>query len=232
MKTNLIVVYYFGGRRRPIEKEELNPLFCLESQVKYLLKYKHELDQITFVVNGDIPDGYYEAIKPLEEKYNTVTINRENIGLSYGGFAEAASKYIEEFDFFIFLEDDWVFCHDNFDQYLSEKFKKNKNTSMVCAVSSERDIESEKAHGKHASVSIYCSSKIKIKELIKKHGCFPYSPQGYALGQTHQTSSFFEIGKVFDITDDFFVRFLDVRGEQSWGNSKNKELVKQLDFID
>lgn len=232
MKTNLIVVYYFGPKRRPTMRERLIPLFCLKSQVKFLLKYKHQLDQITFVVNGDIPDGYYEAIKPLEEKYNTVTINRENIGLSYGGFAEASSKYIEDFDFFIFLEDDWVFCYDNFDQYLFEKFKKNKNTSMVCAVSSENDPASEAVHGKHASVSIYCSSKDKIKEIIKKYGHFPYSANGYGLGQQSQTNLFFHIGQVVDITDDFYVRFLDSRGEQSWGNIENKELVTQLDFID
>ena len=232
MKSNLIVVYYFGPKRRQTMQERLNPLFCLESQVEFLLKYKHELDQITFVVNGDIPEGYYEAIKPLEEKHNTVTINRENVGLSYGGFAQAASKYIEEFDFFIFLEDDWVFCHDNFDQYLFEKFKKNKNTSMVCAVSSENDPASEKAYGKHASVSIYCSSKDKIKEIIKKHREFPYSPNGYVSGQQFQTNLFFHIGEVADITDDFYVRFLDARGEQSWGDIKNKELVTQLDFID
>jgi GT2 family glycosyltransferase len=210
----------------------VNPLFCLQSQVKHLLKYKHKLDQITFVVNGDIPNGYYETIKPLKEKHRTVTINRENIGLSYGGFAEAASTYIEEFDFFIFLEDDWVFCHDNFDRYILEKFEKHKNTSMVCAVSSETDLRSERSHGKHASVSIYGSSKEKIKELIKKHGLFPYSMDGYGSGQQFQTNLFFHIGKVVDITDDFFVRFLDVRGEQSWGDSKNKELVKQLDFVD
>lgn len=231
MKTNLIVVHYFGPKRRQTMRERLNPFFCLESQVEFLLKYKHKLDQITFVVNGDIPEGYYEAIKPLEEKYNTVTINRENVGLSYGGFAQAASKYIEEFDFFIFLEDDWVFCHDNFDQYLFEKFKKNKNTSMVCAVSSENDPASQ-IHGKHASVSIYCSSKDKIKEIIEKHGEFPYSPNGYDKGQVFQTNLFFHIGEVVDITDDFYVRFLDARGEQSWGDIKNKELVTQLDFID
>lgn len=231
MKTNLVVVHYFGPKRRQTMRERLNPLFCLESQVKFLLKYKHQLDQITFVVNGDIPDRYYETIKSLEEKYNTVTINRENTGLSYGGFSEAVSKYIEDFDFFIFLEDDWVFCHDNFDQYLFEKFKKNKNTSMVCAVSSGSDLASEKIHGKHAAVSIYCSSKDKLKEIIKKYGYFPYSANGYSLGQQFQTNLFFHIGQVVDITDDFYVRFLDARGEQSWGNIKNKELVTQLDFI-
>lgn len=232
MKTNLVVVFYFGPKRRETMRERLNPLFCLESQVKFLLAHKHQLDQITFVVNGDIPDGYYETIKPLEEKYNTVTMNRQNIGLSYGGFSEAVSKYIEEFDFFIFLEDDWVFCHDNFDQYLFEKFKKNKNTSMVCAVSSENDLASQ-GHGKHASVSIYCSSKKKIKEIIKKHGEFPYSTDGYNQGQVFQTNLFFHIGEVVDITDDFFVRFLDNRGAQAWGNPiENKELVTQLDFID
>jgi len=231
VKTNLIVVYYFGARRRQTIQERLNPLFCLENQVKFLLKYKHQLDQITFVVNGGIPDGYNQTIKPLKEKYNIVTINRENTGLSYGGFSEAVSKYIEDFDFFIFLEDDWVFCHDNFDQYLFEKFRKNKNTSMVCAVSSKNDPASHALHGEHASVSIYCSSKEKIKEIIKNQGHFPYSPNGYSNGQVFQTNLFFQIGEVVDITDDFFVKFLDKRGEQSWGDKNKKELVKQLDFI-
>lgn len=232
MKTNLVVVFYFGKKRRFNIMEAIDPLFCLKNQVKFLSEYRHDLDQITFVVNGDIPDLYEETIKPLKSNFNIKTINRENLGLSYGGFSEAVKTYINDFDFFIFLEDDWVFCLDNFDQYLFEKFKKNKKTSMVCAVSSGSDPASEKVYGEHASVSIYCSSKDKIKEIIKKYGEFPYSADGYSSGQKFQTNLFFHIGEVVDITDDFYVRFLDARGGQSWGNIENKELVKQLDFLD
>lgn len=233
MKKNLIVVFYFGNRRRICNNSKLDKFFFLKKQVEFLINYKHDLDQITFVINGDLPseEKYLKIIEPLKNKCNLSTLKRENIGISYGGFSDAVDKYINEFDFFIFLEDDWVFCYDYFDNYLIRKFLKEKNTSMVCAVSSNTDINSKRIFGNHASVSIYCSSEDKIKELYKIYGKLPYSENGYFNGQVFQTSKFFEIGNVIDITEDFFVRFLDIRGIQSWGNKNNFELVKQLDFI-
>jgi hypothetical protein len=231
MKTNLVVVFYFGKKRRFNVMEAIDPLFCLRKQVKFLLRYKHKLDQITFVVNGETPELYERLIEPLKSKYSLKTLHRENVGVSYGGYSAAVEKYINDFDFFIFLEDDWVFCHDNFDSILVDSFQKSEDTSMVCAVSSTSDPCSHEIYGDHATVSIYCSSKEKLKEIISKHGLLPYSLNGYGFGQVYQTSLFFKIGSVIDITDDFFVRFLDKRGEQCWGDKNKEELVKQLDFL-
>lgn len=231
MKTNLTIVFFFGERRFFAGKKK-DKLFFLKKQVEYLLNINHDLDQITFVINGNKPNEYDEIISPLKFKYNLKTLVRENSGISYGGYSYSVANFINDFDFFIFSEDDWVFCHDHFDQYLIDKFNKNLNTSMVCAVSSENDPNSHAICGQHASVSIYASSKKKIKELIKRYGNLPYSTDGYHQGQVYQTSKFFEIGNVVDIIDDFYVRFLDKRGLQQWGNSFNKELCMQLDFAE
>lgn len=231
MKTNLVLVFFFGKKRRVNTMEAIDPLFCLRKQVKSLLRYKHKLDQITFVVNGETPELYEGIIEPLKSKYCVKTLYRENVGISYGGYSLAVEKYINDFDFFIFSEDDWVFCHDNFDSILVDSFQRGEDTSMVCAVSSTSDPCSHKIHGDHATVSIYCSSKEKLKEIISEHGLLPYSLNGYDLGQVYQTSLFFKIGNVVDITGDFFVRFLDGRGEQYWGDKNKEELVKQLDFL-
>tara|TARA_Y100000389_G_C17390284_1_gene479470 strand:+ start:96 stop:803 length:708 start_codon:yes stop_codon:yes gene_type:complete len=231
MKTNLVVVFFFGRRRRVSIAERNDPLVCLRKQVDCLLSYKHRLDQVTFVVNGEVPELYEEITKPLKSKLNLVTLNRQNLGISYGGFSAAVDAYIDDFDFFIFLEDDWVFCHDDFDELFFNKFKEKHNTSMVCAVSSTNDFPSHSLHGPHASVSIYGSSQNKLKQIISKYGLLPYSVDGYNSGQVFQTSLFFKIGNVVDVTDNFFVRFLDKRGEQCWGDKNKKELVKQLDFL-
>lgn len=231
MKTNLTVVFFFGERRVFSDKTK-DKLFFLREQVKYLLNIKHNLDQITFVINGKKPNEYDEIVEPLQLKFNFKTLIRENSGISYGGYSHSIDHFINDFDFFIFSEDDWVFCHDNFDKYLLDKFNENLNTSMICAVSSENDPSSHAMHGRHASVSIFGSSKQKIKEIITKYGNLPYSNDGYANGQAYQTSKFFEVGMVIDIIKDFFVKFSDARGSQQWGDIKNKELCKQLDFVD
>jgi hypothetical protein len=231
MKTNLTIVFYFG-ERRIITNKTKDKLFLLKQQVKYLLNTQHSLDQITFVINGEKPNEYDEIIYPLKLQYNLKTLERENIGIAYGGYSHSIDHFINDFDFFIFSEDDWVFCYDNFDKYLLNKFNEDQNTSMICAVSSENDEDSHKLYGSHASVSIFGSSKEKIKELINQYGCLPYSKYGYQYGQVYQTSKFFKIGKAIDITDDFLVKFSDKRGYQEWGSKNNKELCKQLDLIE
>ena len=69
MKTNLVKAFYFGERRKQIKETKTDKFFFLKKQVEYLCKIKHNLDQITFVINGDIPEGYEEEVLPLKQKF-------------------------------------------------------------------------------------------------------------------------------------------------------------------
>tara|TARA_B100000945_G_scaffold288166_1_gene260298 strand:+ start:529 stop:1254 length:726 start_codon:yes stop_codon:yes gene_type:complete len=231
MKTNLVKAFYFGERRKQIKETETDKLFFLKKQVEYLCKIKHDLDQITFVVNGDIPDVYEQEISPLKEKFKFVTLSRENAGVSYGAYSHAVDTFIDDFDFFIFSEDDFIFCQNNFDRIYKEKFYSIDNASMVAAVSQNHDGH----HRKHASVSIYGTSKQILKKIISDHGKLPFLDKNlqlaYGGGQVYQTNLFFEYGEVLDHTKDFHIIFHDERGYQFFGNQKNPCLVTSVEAI-
>lgn len=233
-KINYVAAFYFGERRGDqwVDRtQSLGSIDCLKTHVRSLIDLKHNLSRITFVVNGDIPEEYDFIVKPLKEKYDFETLQRENIGISYGAYSHAVSKNIKDFDFFIFTEDDWIFCEDNFDRYFVEKFNEKEKTSMVCLVSSRnltgryRSLELD-----HAAVSIYGTSKQVLEMIVRDYHTLPFSIHGYQNGQVFQTSIFFNYGLVVDAIEDFQVRFSDPRGIQTW-NSGQKEICKQYDLL-
>tara|TARA_Y100000004_G_scaffold163476_1_gene192886 strand:+ start:468 stop:1187 length:720 start_codon:yes stop_codon:yes gene_type:complete len=229
MKINLVIAFYFGERRDvEIKEAKLDKFFFLKKQVEYLCKIKHNLDQITFVVNGDIPDGYEEEVLPLKEKFKFITLSRENVGISYGAYSHAVDIFIDDFDFFIFSEDDFIFCKDNFDTIFKEKFYSIDNASMVASVSQNYDCHNKK----HASVSIYGTSKEILKRIISDYGKLPFvEKKAYEEGQVYQTTLFFKYGKVLDHTKDFTIIFHDYRGYQKFGDDKNPCIVTSVEAI-
>tara|TARA_B100000519_G_scaffold3808_1_gene3715 strand:- start:7235 stop:7960 length:726 start_codon:yes stop_codon:yes gene_type:complete len=231
MKINLVKAFYFGERRKQIKETKTDKFFFLKKQVEYLCKIKHDLDQITFVVNGDIPDVYEQEILPLKEKFKFVTLSRENVGISYGAYSHAVDTFIDDFDFFIFSEDDFIFCQNNFDRIYKEKFYSIDNASMVAAVSQNYDGYNRK----HASVSIYGTSKEILKRIISDHGKLPFLDKDlrltYGEGQVYQTNLFFQYGEVLDHTEDFAIIFHDEEGYQKFGDDKNPCIVSSVEAI-
>ena len=229
MKTNLVKAFYFGERRDlEIPEAKIDKFFLLKKQVEYLSKIKHDLDQITFVVNGNIPDGYEEEVRPLKEKFKFVTLSRENVGISYGAYSHAVDTFIDDFDFFIFSEDDFIFCQNNFDRIYKEKFYSIDNASMITAVAQNYDDH----YKKHASVSIYGTSKEILKRIISDYGKLPFVVKdAYGEGQIYQTNLFFKYGKILDHTKDFRIIFHDYRGYQNFGDVKNPCIVCSVEAI-
>tara|TARA_R100000742_G_C4279556_1_gene104469 strand:- start:1313 stop:2059 length:747 start_codon:yes stop_codon:yes gene_type:complete len=231
VKTNLVKVFYFGERRKQIEEAKTDKFFFLKKQVEYLCNTKHDLDQITFVINGDIPEGYEEEVLPLKQKFKFVTLSRENVGISYGAYSHAVDIFIDDFDFFIFSEDDFIFCKDNFDTIFKEKFYSIDNASMIAAVSQNYD----GYYRKHASVSIYGTSKEILKRIISDHGKLPFTDKDlvltYSEGQVYHTNLFFEYGEVLDHTKDFRIIFHDGKGFHFFGDDKNPCIITSVEAI-
>ena len=98
---------------------------------------KHDLAQITVVSHGgrqDYLDYLPQVPFPL--------ISRANVGMSYGAWDEGWKAY-PDFDYFIFLEDDYVFVRDHFELAMVEMFEYWSNLdscggcSYVCSYTRE-----------------------------------------------------------------------------------------------
>lgn len=119
-KINYVIATWSGNRR-------INDKRYLKNHILKLLSLKHNLSQITIVkplLGGD--DSYYDFKELLNTfKCKVVILDREsNQGQSYGQLFYAYEQFKDEFDYYIFVEDDYQVNIDNFDFILKEKYNK------------------------------------------------------------------------------------------------------------
>lgn len=129
IRTNLVVACWGGPRRTPHCEYEADRAYYLKAQLDSLEKFKHNLSQITFVSTGGDSQGYFDCLKLIARQY--ALIEREDIGMSYGSF-NAAWQADRSFDYYIFLEDDYVFMKDNFDVDMINCFNSIDDCGYLC----------------------------------------------------------------------------------------------------
>jgi hypothetical protein len=100
----------------------------LKLQVESLSRLSYGLGQVTLVSTGGHP-VYCNYLDTLRDKY--AIIDRPNIGMSYGSF-NAAWQADRSYDYYIFIEDDFVFVKDNFDKDMVEIFRQLPDCGYLC----------------------------------------------------------------------------------------------------
>ena len=131
-KVNYVITTWSGPRREP-------NLSYLKNHLINLLTLKHNLSQITIV--KPIVEGcnmsYYE-IDTLINKFNCdvkVLEKYDNMGQSYGQFFHAYETYKNEFDYYIFVEDDYMVDIDHLDKILVDEFVIQEVDGFLCSYS-------------------------------------------------------------------------------------------------
>lgn len=225
-KTCYISVFYLGHRR--IFQKEIDEKFgysltskdrfeYLHTQITYLSKVKHNLDKIFFVFNLDTTHlSYIGTINDMVPRKiqgtPTEVIFRENKGFSYGAWDDIFEQNRNNFDYFIFNEDDYVFVKDNFDKYLVDKFNSYPDAGYICPFVKE----SIGGHNykKHTAHSTGISSKEVLNKIWDTNGYlvnYTDSPNFYPDGEVIQCNwghSFIKNGfNIYDIRDDFRLAF-------------------------
>lgn len=131
-KVNYVITTWSGPRREP-------NLSYLKNHLINLLSLKHNLSQITIV--KPIVDGcnmsYYE-VDNLISKFNCdvkILEKYDNMGQSYGQFFHTYETYKNEFDYYIFVEDDYMVDIDHFDKILVDEFVSQEVDGFLCSYS-------------------------------------------------------------------------------------------------
>ena len=163
--VNLVIACWGGKRRLPDSFYDEYRTCFIESQIKYLSEVKHNLSQITFIDNlcGDQGTRDYQfAIENIPDEIGKTPVRvhqRPNQGFSYGAFEFAVKMYWDEFDYYIFLEDDQIIIEDDFDQFLIEEFNKHRLCGYLCALYTRG----------HAALSFGITSIKVLKIVFKRH---------------------------------------------------------------
>lgn len=137
MKINLIIATYsgvYGKHLGNIQKKNY-----LKYTLNLMNRVKTNIDQITITkpkVNTEhmeISDYYcFDMIDISNISHKIQIIECDNIGVSYGQYFAGVSKNTD-FDYHIFIEDDYVPFKDYFEEDLIEEFKKRENNALVCS---------------------------------------------------------------------------------------------------
>jgi RimJ/RimL family protein N-acetyltransferase len=132
LKVNYVITTWSGYRRSPNLK-------YLKDHLLNLLSLKHNLSQITIVKPSvDGCDMSYYDIDSIVDKFNCdvkILEKYDNNGQSYGQFFYAYEKYKNEFDYYIFVEDDYMVDIDFFDEILVNEYKDQNVNGFLCSYS-------------------------------------------------------------------------------------------------
>ncbi len=138
MKINLIIATY-GGKlykyRDNNTKEyylryNLELLNCIETNITQITIMRPKINK----EHDEIKDYYnFNNLKIDNIKDKIKIIDCENIGISYGQFFTGISKN-RDFDYHIFIEDDYIVFENYFEKKFVDEYLLNKNdSSLLCS---------------------------------------------------------------------------------------------------
>lgn len=129
-KTNYVIATWSGTRRAPNND-------YLKNHLLKLLSLKHDLSQITIV--KPIFEGYnksYYDVENIIDKFDCDVVILEknnNLGQSYGQLFFAFEKFGDNFDYYIFIEDDYIPNINNFDSLLLKEYTSKNFEGYLCS---------------------------------------------------------------------------------------------------
>jgi hypothetical protein len=198
--VNYVIATWSGARRVSDPRYWEDAAFYLRHHLKYLEDVPHNLSQITVCVphNPEEPAAFRQLLFDYyRKKAGGATIEileRPNVGLSYGSFSDAYARYRQQFDYYIFMEDDYKFCQPHFDIIMKELMA--PTCGFICGY----------MHYAHAGVYLGMVRSSACEKIYERHGRLPYCDDTEILppdlryraneqqGQIAQSRAFMEAG--------------------------------------
>lgn len=170
-RTCLVIPFYLGERRNVPDKYNEDKLIYLKEQIESLEEVNHHLSKVVFIFNlepghEDILEGYKDKIPKKIQSADVEIVLRENKGFSYAACTEYITQNIDEYDYFLFTEDDCLFVAEEFDKNLIELFNKYDNCGFLGAI--VRDPAPWNNFKKHAGHGTGMMSRDSIKRVWDK----------------------------------------------------------------
>jgi hypothetical protein len=175
MSINYVLCCWSGPRRMQDPRYENCRTFYIDKHIRTLEKYKHNIDQITVVVahNPHEPDYYrYFLDNCLPGKIQNASVfilDRPNLGMSYGSFADTYKIYRTQFDYYFYIEDDGIFMQHHFDQIHLKRMKENPNCGYLCCHIACN------GYGDHAAISTGFFRSTALERVFQMCGEIPHT---------------------------------------------------------
>lgn len=124
-----ILAAYRGARETQEAPYTVDPNHYLRRHLQSLERLQHDLGEIVVVLNEDndeIPIDLPSTVRDTPVVYS----RRPNRGLSYGAFEHGV--HMARYESAIFMEDDYVFAVDGFDEILAAKLASQEKPGFCC----------------------------------------------------------------------------------------------------
>lgn len=138
-RTNYVLCCWSGDRRTPDVRRQVDSTFYLRTHLRSLRDRRHQLDQITIMVPTNLkePPEFREFLRAIPSQIQgakVVVVDRPNVGMSYGSLSDCFARYRTEFDYYFFMEDDYVFTLDNFDKIHVDEMEADPKCGYLCGL--------------------------------------------------------------------------------------------------
>lgn len=228
--TNYIIATWSGSRRGPI----VNPISFLDSHIKALKTYRHQLSQITIAVpdNPQEPQEFRDFLMDLPSRLGTAKVEilrRPNLGQSYGSYCDTYLKYRQSFKYYIFIEDDYLPVQDDFDLILIRQLELQENCGFLASL--VYDWQGRP----HAAVSNGIAKSQTLENICQKFKCLPH---GEAIGVDYTPSSqvkfswaFLDVGTSLGQLSNFQVPYNHLGELRIFQGDHSKPLLVPVHFL-
>jgi hypothetical protein len=179
---------FFAHSQNFVSQDDIINLINFNLSYENLYKTNHEVDFLIVSSNdpsGDFEYGY-QFLKKIHNKQlangKVMTLIRDNVGRQFGGFNEAFEKFRDQYDYFIFQEDDMICFMPDYLETALDIWHKTENCGFVPFIGATKVKKSHRralgikkneivsCHGAHGM-----SSNEVLNSVFKKHGSLPFN---------------------------------------------------------
>lgn len=145
-RIHLVIACWSGARRgQPYSKT------YIPDQIEWLSRTRHDsLTAITFV-DSVAPDQHPDHLFYLNDvkfRFGVNVIRRRNWGMSYGAYGDVFRRYKHcDFTHWLFMEDDYVFVRDHFDDIMATIYRDTLGDSGYLCLLVTPDCDEYRRHG-------------------------------------------------------------------------------------
>jgi hypothetical protein len=235
-KINYMLASWSGpGNDRP------NNNFVLRDHLEKLNTLSHNLSQVSIgnprnPIESKEHKAYISSLKELDDGTPIVVYDMKNNGYSYGQYSRIFEACRDEgFTHYIYMEDDYVPCIDNFDTELVNMFEKIENCGLLCSlVVGEKDTYGMGLKRKpHAAISNGITSHQVLNDVWDTHGILYYMESRYHRGQIEWSNMFIQAGYTLN---DYLHKYRSLYYQHNrvartyWDGAHGEDIIVPIQF--
>jgi len=170
-----VAPFYFGKNRRADPRTWEQGKSLLE----YRLANESSVDpgvEVDLIIVNNVQDSkeavdYLNSIDGKKTKTGKIRVlHRENIGISFGAYNHAFENFRDDYDYWLFLEDDLFTNLENYYAQFLEQLEEDDNLAYVALVG----VGSQNTPSAHAHNGAGCTSKKYLDLIYDERGSLPY----------------------------------------------------------